>query len=485
MAAENPFVDLRRLADWFASVACSPDGRPSLQIERVVERLGATCVPLLGRELCSAQPGRRDAARTALAQLARDAEIRTRVITELRTITDSGCADHGKLSALGLLKELGERGATRFTDPTAIQRSSAIALAAQLGTQADVASAADMMVRQLADDDMISLLAVMADAVPTGAHQLATELCARLDVAPELRERISDVAMVSAAHTADGTRDHEPALRRVPRPTLVHVLVDSATRIVVVATRKVFGERRWRRWAVLIGAHGRIDDCLHEDHAGTDAEATSLVASLVADGYHVTSTELENARAVVAQAARETATSTVDLPSSYYVGRDLLDLGEAHLPRAQIHPTSATIGRAVELIADNELPRARQLLARCDDTNPDVAAANAACLLAQGRPAEAAAQLARAIEAEPTWPLHHWNLAVALHELHDSAACYQALRRFITTSATPSGLFGDPDQAGRIALATRLMAELERTARLTKTSLARPRKRRSTKRDAR
>ena len=24
------------------------------------------------------------------------------------------------------------------------------------------------------------------------------------------------------------------------------------------------GERRWRRWAVLIGEHGLIDDCLHE-----------------------------------------------------------------------------------------------------------------------------------------------------------------------------------------------------------------------------
>jgi hypothetical protein len=478
MAAENPFADLRRLADWFATRPV----RPSLHVERIVERLGATCVPMLGRELCAAEPARRDAARTALAQLARNADVRARVIAALHSITESACADHGKVCALGLLKELGERGAARFADPSAIQRSSAIALAAQLGTPADIASAADMMVRQLADDDMVSLLAVMADAVPAGAHQLATELCARLDVAPELRERISDVALAPT----DRAPDHEPVTRRAPRPTLVHVLVDAATRIVVVATRKVSGERRWRRWAVLVGAHGRIDDCLHEDHAGTDGEAASLVASLVADGYHVTSTELEHARAVVARAARDTATSADDLPSSYYVGRDLLDLGEAHLARAQIHPTTATLGRAVELIADNDLPRARQLLARCDDTNPDVAAANAACLLAQGRPAEAAAQLARAIEAEPAWPLHHWNLAVALHQLGDVAGCYQALVRFMATSTKPSGLFGDPDQAGRVALATRLMAELERTARLTNTSLARPRrKRRSTKRDAR
>ena len=74
MAAENPFVDLRRLADWFAT-ACSPDGaRPSLQIERVVERLGVTAVPLLGRELCGSHIARRDAARVALALLQAVAE---------------------------------------------------------------------------------------------------------------------------------------------------------------------------------------------------------------------------------------------------------------------------------------------------------------------------------------------------------------------------------------------------------------------------
>ena len=82
--------------------------------------------------------------------------------------------------------------AARFADPRAIQRRSAIALAAQLGTPADIAAAADLMVRQLAEAE-IALLAVMTDAVPEGAHALATELCVRLDVALELRERIADL----------------------------------------------------------------------------------------------------------------------------------------------------------------------------------------------------------------------------------------------------------------------------------------------------
>src|SRR5262245_38957990 len=113
--ADNQFVDLRRLADWFASLRA----QPSLNIERLVRRLGARCVPLLGRELCTPDPNRRDAARVALAHVARDA--RGRVIAELRRIAASAASDEGKVSALGLLAELGQRCAARFTDPSAIQ----------------------------------------------------------------------------------------------------------------------------------------------------------------------------------------------------------------------------------------------------------------------------------------------------------------------------------------------------------------------------
>ena len=52
-------------------------------------------------------------------------------------------------------------------------------------------------------------------------------------------------------------------------------------------------------------------------------------------------------------------------------------------------------------------------------------------------------------------------------------ACYQALRRFVATSAAPTGLAGDPDRPARVAQASRLMAELERTARLPASVLGR------------
>src|SRR5438552_6341091 len=116
MGTDSAFVDLRRLADWFAT----RPSRPSLHVERIVERLGGTCVPMLGRELCSLETSRRDAARAALAQLARDPEVRARVVIALHAITEGDAADVGKVCALGLLKELGERGAARFADPHAI-----------------------------------------------------------------------------------------------------------------------------------------------------------------------------------------------------------------------------------------------------------------------------------------------------------------------------------------------------------------------------
>jgi tetratricopeptide (TPR) repeat protein len=133
---------------------------------------------------------------------------------------------------------------------------------------------------------------------------------------------------------------------------------------------------------------------------------------------------------------------------------------------------TATLAHAIELIAAGELAQALPMLETCDPAHPDVAAATAAIHLAQGRPADALAPLDRALAAEPDWPLHHWNLAVALHQLGDGPACYHALRRFVTASAQRTGLFADPDQVARVGCAERLIAELERTARLTGAALS-------------
>ncbi|HUS27736.1 MAG TPA: hypothetical protein VMZ53_04490 [Kofleriaceae bacterium] len=462
-------------------------------MERVVRRLGSRCIPLLGRELLSPQAARRDAARDVLALLAKESDSRERVLAELRRIAndakrEDGASDEAKVAALGLLAEHGERTAARFADPGAIQRRSALALASSLDNEADVAAAADMMIHQLGPLEIAHLIEVMVDASRGAAYHLAVELCARLDLDAATRECISELALGGSAPL--------PVVRGAQKPAQVAVLVDPAHKVVVVVSRKI-SARRWRRWAVLIGAHGAIDDCVHDERTASsgnvDADHAPLIARLVADGYQVASTELERARGIVAAAARQT-TSTSDeaaakLPSAYYLGRDLLDLGEAHLGgRVHAHPTSTSLGRAVELIADGDHTRAQVLLARCADS-ADVAAATGASLLAQQRIADALPHLLRAAELEPEFPLHHWNLASVLHHLGDPgsmAACYAALRRFLRASEQPTGLFADPDQPARVGLAIRLIADLERTARLTglKLDTGTRRKRRAPKREA-
>jgi hypothetical protein len=482
----SSFGDLRKLADWFTT---SPT-RLTNQVERLTRRLGVTAVPLLGRELRHADPRRRDAAREALAWLA-TTSARARVIAELHAVTTGTATDEAKVSALGLLAELGEHAEAVFADPSAMQRRSAIALAAQLENAPDIANAADMMVRQLDADDIVHMLEALYDAAPAAAHRLISELAARLDLPLEQRERI--VAIVATGGT---TPAPSPGVRRIPRPTQVAVLVDAINRdaramnrdaramnrdaparLVVVASRKIAGERRWRRWAVLIGATGRIEDCVHDDVATVDGDAAALIASLCADGYRVASTDVDHARTIVAAAARVTASEPEGLSSAYYVGRDLLDLGDAHIPRGARRiasgrdSTATMLGHAIDLLAAGDVSRAKRLLECFDPDNAEVCAALAACALADGKPAGAIEPLSRAITLEPTWPLHHWNLAVALHQLGDTTGCYHAMRRFISTSAAPTALHGDPEQPSRIAAAERLLGELERSARLAGISL--------------
>lgn len=468
---DGAFADLRKLTDWFAGPVSRQ--RSTMVLERLARRLGVTAVPLLGRELRQRDAVRREAARAALAILAAT-DARTRVVRELRGVTEDA-TDEAKVCALGLLAELGEHGAARFADPLAIQRRSALALAAQLDGPADVAGAVDLMMRQLAAGDIVQMLDVLVEAAPDAARRLATELVQRLDLDDDLRDAIRALVATPA---------ESPPTRRHPRPTHVAVLVDAAARIVVVASRKVSGERRWRRWAVLIGATGCIDDCLHEDEArDEDADNARLIASLCADGYRVASTDPDHARTVVASAVRRTSRAGNELASAYYLGRDLLDLRDAHVLRvAPRDLAAATLGQAVEALAAGDPGAAIKLL----DTIPPsddvcrsatLAATRAACLLASGDLAGAIAPLEIAIAGEPAWPLHHWNLAVALHRLGDLRTSYHVLRRFVATSAAPTGLVADPDQPGRVACAERMLGEIERAARLAGTSLARPRSR--------
>jgi hypothetical protein len=219
---------------------------------------------------------------------------------------------------------------------------------------------------------------------------------------------------------------------------------------------------------------------LHEEDAGEDGNTGPLVERLCTDGYRVASTEHDRARTVVLAAARLTGN---DLPSSYYVGRDLLALGDGHLrTRPRRDANAAVLARAVDRLSTNDPAGAYALLLACDATQPDVAGTLGATLVALERHAEAITALEVAISGDPSWPLHHWNLAVAMHALADHAGTHAALCRFVATSALPSGLYGDALQPERVARAERMIAELERTARLTGMPLSLRRRRRKARR---
>src|SRR6185503_3785708 len=130
---EGLFRDLRKLADWFSTGSDRPSSLEQQRLATLVKRLGATAVPLLGRELRSGEPRRREAARTALAAIAAHGGVaRARVTAELHAITGAAVDDDAKVVALGLLSELGEHADAQFADPVAIRVRAAVALASQL-----------------------------------------------------------------------------------------------------------------------------------------------------------------------------------------------------------------------------------------------------------------------------------------------------------------------------------------------------------------
>jgi hypothetical protein len=299
------FVELRRLADLMGGLEARATLAQQRSLALLVKKLGATCVPLLGRALRSNIAPRLEAARDAFASLAASSDaLRVRVIAELHAITVARPPTRSVCARLARGARRARRRALHRSvrDPAAL----GAALAAQLEAPNDVANAADMMVHKLDDGDVVQMLGAHRGRAVRGATT-RRRVALRLDIAP-WRARIAAASIGAPASVGGAIATPLPAApddsQRV-RPTHVAVLVDSTARIVVVATRKVNGERRWRRWAVLIGDSGCIDDCLHEDaHSPSSDPTASLIANLCADGYRVASNELDHARTLVATAAR-------------------------------------------------------------------------------------------------------------------------------------------------------------------------------------
>jgi tetratricopeptide (TPR) repeat protein len=455
-------AQLRRLA---ASFALSRPAADERAVRRIAAALGPAAVPTCLRELAGGDASRRRWASTLLAEIAR--EHRIRVVKGIRDLLAGEASDEAKIDGLGLLAELGEESApTRFADPAAIQRRSVEQLADHLrGPAAEVASTAEMVLHQLPPDDLLDLVEALADSDPERAIRLIDELLIRLDVDAALR---SDLRRIAAP-----LRRPRPALGHpgepLGRPSLLAVLADDTGRTVVAVCRRGDGPRQWRGLSVLIDDRGVLVDAVHDDDCSPQRMTARVIAPLRADGYHERATPLASVRRLVGDAARRAAAAG-KLPAGYYLGRDLLALGDVHVAGRELPDEHATLlGRAVDLLALGEIARARPLLERCTAACPDDAEAVSSlglCLLAEGDAAAAATWLDRAVLLDPSWPLHHWNAAAAAHRAGRTGACYLALRAFVELAASAPPAAQGSGHEQRVELARRFLADYERMCRL-------------------
>ena len=457
---DGPFLLLRIIANGFAELDADFEA-----LAGSVRAAGRSAIPLLCRELGGGCDRRRGLARRLLCAV--DAEHRDRLIEALHAVAHGTARDSGKAAALGVLAELGAEATTAsFADPRDVQRRSAAQLAAHLETRADVASAADLLVHELGTDELLNVVEAMADAAPARTTQLVNELSARLDLDGAVRSELRRIVAPLAIDGAGAGRSPGAT----GRPAVLALLEDGDGRRVVLVSRRA-GDC-WRNFAALIDATGVLLDCLYEDETTPDVLERDVIGTLLDEGYARRPATMAAARLVVAAAARRAAASARGLPSTYYLGRDLLGLGDVHLgARARASELATLHGRAVDLLAGGDPARACPLLEHCariapDD--PDVASSLGLCTLAlagddAGALAVAREHLARAAQLEPTWGLHHWNLASACHRAGDLAACWRALRDF---AATAGGGLGDPAHAERIAVAHRFVTDFERAAHL-------------------
>lgn len=493
MERGSSFEALRRLATCFEKL----DARAA---RKLIVRLGAVALPMLTRELAGERAphlaaarlvDRRELAASLLTTLvAEHPALRARALRELAAVEQRGPAEHRAdfaARARALAAELGSSAprptaahraagiaaAASGPEDEAAQRQNALALAGELHSPADVAAAADLMTKQLDGAEMLSLLETMTETAPDAATALLRELSGRLDLDSGVRSELR--ALAAAAHVqpppspAPATAGERP--RRPSRAGLSStvLLEDGKGSQVIVAVRRRGAQRRWRRFAVLIGADGALEDCLYEDDVPAaelgDPMSAPLLSGLVAEGFRVIAEGSEGAgraRGLAAEAVRRAAAIPHRLTSAYFLGRDILELGDVHLgPRSSHGELASAIGRAVDLLAAGEVARAQEVAARCarvapDD--PDVASTLGQCHLAAGELTAAAEWLARAAAAEPSWPMHHWNLAAVHHRADCSAACAEALAAFLSAVEQRGEAVRDRELDERVAMARRYVA---------------------------
>jgi hypothetical protein len=424
-------------------------------------------------------------------------------MSELRRLAASDVEDQTKVASLELIRRAGDTSpiAAEFSNPEQISRNAAKAFASQLDCAAEIARAAQCMMDQLAEPELLAMLELMMEELPSAALQLCEEFSSRLDLSLALRSDISRlVTVISLGHAPNqspiqnlikasdllvATQDaHPPRCWRVK---------SSAASAQVAWHYFVQSAKQQRQVQFVVDSRGLLVSTVYQrsghdnpsQHHGNDS-GLSLVSDVDAVGYE--SLSFDKARELVAMAARTAVGMGVSLTPEYYLARDLLMLSRLHrsdLTQQSAHASVA--GHAVDLLACGENLQAYDLLSRYLAQHPAAATQNAEFAIALGMSCFALEKYAQAqsflgaacrLPTEPNRecePDHLWNWACAAERNADVAAMNTALSRFIDSANHNSNIAMQHTQ--RVTLAKAMLRKSvvakSSTSRNTRQSKAR------------
>jgi tetratricopeptide (TPR) repeat protein len=438
----SAFLTLQRLDASFAELR---DGRPASSMEeaellRLAAQLGATALPVLGRNFAGDDEGRAVWAHALLFHLGREPRLQVRIVADLEALVRRpGVADRTRMRAIALLAELGTDPPedAPLADPESARRRSSRELALCLGTPADVARAGDHLLEQLSSAQLLDLFDDLVEGEPGSALILLDELLVRdgldEDCRHELRQRRAAARQLAprAAPLRWRRRASDAVACRAGRHT-------DGRRILMVSDRQP-GSRPARRrlLCVLVAANGVLLDAHYgEDLTASGIESEFLVP-LEREGFALAATALASARGFFIRSARLAVRAGRVLPRAFYLGRHLLGVRDEHLDGTARCPAAvdlaALLDRAIVLIASGEPEQALPLLERYVGEAPDDAEGHAqlgVCRLTLGDPGSALDHLARATWLAPDEPLYQWNTAAAAHRAGLAGTCYLALESY-------------------------------------------------------
>jgi tetratricopeptide (TPR) repeat protein len=462
-------VKLQRLGASFDSLR---DGRPaSRAVERQALRLagdlGATAVPMLLRSLAAPDDARSRWAYALLLVLAGNDACGDRVIESIRAHADRpGAPGALRSRATALLAELGgePHDCAASEDPSALRDQSLRELAACLDTPAEVARAADLLVHQLDDDELLNFIDEFAMSESRRAAAVIDELLVRDDIEERTRSELRRLrAPLSEPTPAD--RVSAPA-----RPTVRIARHPDGREIVVVSARRASARPvRYRAMWALVDARGAMVDAGYRAELTGGAIERDLLEPMRDEGFDVQRAPARRGAAKVIAGARTRIATGGELPRDYYLGRDLLAIFQQHWDDHSVAGAepddnlTVMLARALDLLSVGELARARPLLERYvahRPEDPEGLSNLGVCLMATGDYADACAHLARAADAEPSQSMHYWNLAAAAHRSGQLGRCYLALDAYMDR------IDARPDAHQRRSAARELIAEYERFARV-------------------